>query len=236
MSSWDRFSGEVCGVVSETRRAGADTIAMLHRAMSVYSDGIEITPSGKRKDSRLLQMGFLSQSFNSLFAATDAAVNGLYFQSLGLMRFVLESWATYWYLEKFPNEADRWLSDLKEKQPPTVETMLKKIDHPTKDTKKNAKGHRSTLNRFVHSDSFAVHYLLEVEKSAVAVRWGVVFDHGKFEACCLEIALWLGNMLDALSRGIPASHKWHKSYSGVASEILEFADQVQERARRKTSN
>lgn len=225
-SGWDTSVGEACQVESETIRKKSREVELLHRAMSLYAGALDSIPPRESDPAALIQMGFISQSFNSLFSAIQAAKQGLYFQSLGSMRFVFESWVTIQYLAKFPSEAEKWSNRPGGPRPPKVDTMHNKISHVSRAAKKHTGAHRTTLSRFVHSDPFAVHYLLGDDSSGTVVHWGMVYDARSFDACCFEIALWLGIMLSALGAFVPDNSEWHVEFRYVAEAILKLVDEA----------
>lgn len=229
VSLWDESVGEACSVESQTAQNNANELSLLHRGMALYGEALEIAPPRPADDAARLQMGFISQSFNSLFASIQLSKQGLYFQSLGTMRFIFESWVTVRYLEVTPKDAAKWSNRNGAPGPPKVDTMLKAIDHGSKEAKKNVGAHRSTLSRFVHSDPFAVNYLFEDGAGGPEVRWGMKYDQQSFAVSCFEIALWLGLMLTAIGSFLPDESDWHGAYKDVASELLYLVDGIREK-------
>lgn len=235
-SGWRTACEEARIVEDETSRSDAVGLGVLHEGMNVFFAGMELANPQNDDPARLLQMGFISQSFNTLFLAVRAASMGLHVQAIGLMRFVFEYWATYWYLNSHPENADRWLGDAKDRKPPKLESMLKGMKHPDAETEQKARSHRSTLHRFAHSDSFAVNYLFDDDGGNRVVRWGVTYDQGKCEASFCTIAVELGHMLDALSQFVAKESEWHSKNASVTERLVSYIDGVQERHRRTNSN
>lgn len=195
---------------------------MLQDAIAIYAEGMEAAPSQSGGPALALQMGFVSQAHNTLILAAMALERGFYHQSMGLMRFVSEAWLTYWYLEKFPAEADRWSEHEKSRRPPKAETMLKRIDHPDPSTESHVRMHKAALSRFVHSDSYAVNCLFANEPSVLAVCCGLKFDQGLFDAASMELTLWLGNMLHVVAQHVPLGTEWRSRAAQSLTELLEY--------------
>lgn len=85
-SGWETTRREVCAVEEETYHRSAEGITALHDGMSIFVAGVDLAKPQDDEPARMLQMGFISQSFNTLFLAIRAASMGLHFQAIGLMR------------------------------------------------------------------------------------------------------------------------------------------------------
>lgn len=226
---WQEQLMEIQAVEAATVAANPGPLDLLHRGMGLYVQGMDTATKIDASDARLVQMGFISQAFNTIYSAYCLARQGLYFQATGLIRFVYESWVTIWYLQQHPDEARRWTAPKEQNKPPKVERMLNKIQHEEKHLKKKAADHRQALNSFVHSDSLAVRYLFDQDGDQLVVRWGAEYSFEKFEGSCYAVAVWLGQMLDAVSLFVPEGNEWHKANASFTADVLAFLDDVQDR-------
>lgn len=152
------------------------------------------------------------------------AVTGFYIQALIPLRHVYESWLSFWYLAKYPQDAERWLDPTWKMRPPKAETMRKRMDHPSKHIKSKLGEFYKEMHRFAHVDPVAVLSTLDREGEKTVIEVGVRFKNDSFEACAYGISLWLGNCLDALSTMVPVGHDWHDEQQTSIEDILAFID------------
>jgi hypothetical protein len=223
---WINFQSEINGVMQETTRRYPDELQFIQKGLGLFYIGLSAIPVFKNSDDKIVQFGFLSQSFNSLYSTIDLTNKGLYFQALSNFRFIFESWITYWYVEQYSDEAGRWLEP--NKKPPKIETMIKKIEHSSKKIKKIIGDYRTQFSRFVHSDGIAIRNLIEVDHNELVIYLGVKFDKKRYFICCYEITHWTWNMLDALARLIPEKNEWHRDFQLFTVESHNLLDKIQD--------
>lgn len=219
LNDLDSEAREVCRL---TRSQSSVTVDLLHRALSLYAHGMPLGQAPDSTDATLARMGVISQNFNSLKTSVDLACRGYYLQSMGLLRNVYENWLAFWYLSKYPAEAERWLNPNWDSCPPKAGTMKDKIDHPSKSMKAKLGQFYAELCRFAHTDPVAILPLLSAREGERTVHFGVMYDESLFGACAYAISLWVGNMLEVLSLWIPEASDWHGQKSKVVGDLLTF--------------
>lgn len=224
---WPQVEAQADQVRSVTIARQGNALALVHDAIGIYAEAVTLVPRSGTSPALIVQNSFLAQALNTLSLASHAMACGYYFQTIGMARFLLECWAVYWFVQAHPKESECWFVNESGKKPPKVETMLKRIDHPTPHTKAQASAHRSMLNRFAHTDSAAISHLIEQDGDDIVIRWGVTYNDGKFKACVLAMAAWVGSLLDARSRAVPDGHEWHGRHQAVAARLIEYIDTVQ---------
>ena len=218
------MESEACEVYHLTSSKLRGTVDLLQRALSLYALGMSLGHAPDNTDATLARMGLISQNFNSLKTAVDLVCRGYYLQSMGLMRNIYENWLAFWYLSKYPAEAERWLDARWDSQPPKAETMKNKIDHPSKSMKAKLGEFNAELCRFAHTDPVAIIPLLSAREGERTVHFGVTYDARLFNGCAYSISLWLGNMLEVLSLWIPEGSDWHEQKGRLVDEFLAFID------------
>ncbi len=223
---WINFQHEINWVMQETTRHYPNELQFIQKGLSLFYLGLETIPSTKKSDDKIVQFGFLSQSFNSLYSSIDLTSKGLYFQALSNFRFIFESWITYWYVEQNPHEASRWLEP--SKKPPKIEKMRNAIEHPSKMDKKITGDYRTQFSHFVHSDGRAIQNLIKLDRDELVIYLGVKFDKKRYFICCYEITHWTWNILDALGRLIPEKDGWHKDFKLFTNETHKFLVKIQQ--------
>jgi len=222
MDYWSRIEEETRLVQEATTSRSSSTVSLLHKVFSHYAEAFSLVKPSEDTKAAIVRMGLISQNFNTLRLALDAATSGYYLQSIVLLRNVYENWLAFWYVAKFPEQSGLWLDPRWDRRPPKAETMRNKIDHPTKETKSKLQGFYEELNRFAHTDPAAVLSRLRIIEGRPLVWVGVEYKPDDFAACSYALLLWLGNMLDAISSWIPETHDWYCRYQGIMDEILQF--------------
>ncbi|HIJ53797.1 MAG TPA: hypothetical protein HPP66_11675 [Planctomycetes bacterium] len=218
------MESEACEVSRLTSSKSRGIVNLLQRALSIYAFGMSLGHAPDNTDATLARMGLISQNFNSLKAAVDLACRGYYLQTMGLLRNVYENWLAFWYLSKYPAEAERWLHASWDSQPPKAETMKNKINHPSKSMKAKLGELNAELCRFAHTDPVAILPLLSACEGETTVHFGVTYNARLFSGCAYGISLWMGNMLDVLALWIPEGSDWHKQKVRLMDELLAFIE------------
>lgn len=224
-SHWSSFEANGDQIQDQTASECSREFDLLKRAFDLYSEGFSAIPKSGNGKAMVARLALLSQNLNSFHVMINSASRGFYIQSLIPLRNVFENWLAFWYLEKFPDEADRWLDPTWQMRPPKAETMRNKIDHPSQQTKSKLKDFYDELNRFAHTDPAAILSILEQEGEKTYIGVGIRFDVDNCRACAYGLFLWIGNCLDALSIVIPDSHEWQGQCHSIADEILQFIDE-----------
>jgi len=221
---WATFEGVSSSIHTRSKAEAPREYDLLTSTFSLYSSAIDALPQTGDGPALIAQGAFLSQALNTIWAMISLAVRGFYIQSLIPLRHTYESWLSFWYLAKFPDEAMRWLNPTWQMRPPNAETMRNRIDHPTKLTKTRLGEFQKELHRFTHLDPVALLSRLESEGEKTVIRVGVKFDIPSLRACTYGILLWLGNLLDAMSSLVPQNHQWHTAHAEATEAILRFID------------
>lgn len=222
MDYWKKVEEEISLTQENTTAYSATTWGLLRETITHYAEAFPLAKPIEEPKAAPARMGLVSQNFNSLKVAVDLAMRGYYIQSIILLRNVYENWLAFWYLAKFPDEADLWLDPRWDRRPPSAETMKNNIDHPTSEAKSKLHGLKQELDRFAHTDPVAVLSRLRTFKGQTVVSVGVEYRAMDFDVCAYSILLWSGNMLDAISSWIPSTHDWNKKYQLISDKILEF--------------
>jgi hypothetical protein len=224
---WQILEDDARKIATQTETECGRELNVLTSAFNLYSEAffkIPASASGESVNSRVARLAILSQNHNSFHVMISSAVRGFYIQSLIPLRHAYENWLAFWYLAKFPEEAHRWLDPTWEMRPPNVETMLKKIDHPSKQSKSRLREFIKELNRFAHTDPAVVLSRLETECDKALIGVGVRFDSENFRAYAYGFSLWIGYCIDALSSLVPPADDWHDHHKVVSEDILGLID------------
>lgn len=222
MDYWHKVEEEASKTKEKTLANSEKTWQLLRDAITLYAEGFPLAKTREETAAALAKMGLISQNFNFLKAATDLAVKGYYIQSISLLRNVYENWLAFWYLAKYPDDANLWLDSRWDQRPPNAETMKNRIDHPDGEAKLNLQDFKKVLDRFAHTDPVYVLSRLRLIDGQTVVGVGVEYIEEHFDGNAYYILMWLGNMLDAISRWILDAPDWSKRYKSISEKILEF--------------
>lgn len=225
MSYWANFRQVAASIQDETEATCKGEFELLISLFNLFSDGFDAFPKTGDGEALIARGAILSQTLNTFGAMIDLATTGLYIQSLIPLRHVYESWLSFWYLAKYPQDAMKWLNPTWEMRPPNAETMRNRIEHPSKEAKSKLGEFQKEMHRFVHIDPAAVVSRLDREGETTIIGVGTRFDSRSFRACTYGISLWLGNCLDAISSLIPEEHDWHSEYQTTIDAILSFIEE-----------
>ncbi len=228
MDYWDLATAETQRVYDATIQGSSSEVNLVRRAISLHAEAFSIAEDPAEPKAATVRKALVSHNFNTLKLALDAAIRGYYVQSIALLRNVYENWLAFWYLAKFPQEADRWLNRSWNQRPPKAESMRNKIDHPSKENKSKLHDFYEELSRFDHTDPVAVLSRIEIVTNKPVIRVGVQYDHNDFAACTYALCLWTGNMLDALASIVPSANLWHQKYDRIGSELLGHIEKYNE--------
>ena len=221
---WATFERVADTIYTRTKEECPREHELLTSMFSLYSSAFDALPQTGDGPAPIARVAILSQTLNTFWAMISLAVRGFYIQSLIPLRHTYESWLSFWYLAKFPEDAMRWLNPTRQMRPPKAETMRNRIDHPSKATKSRLGEFQEELHRFAHIDPVALISRLETEGEKTIIGIGVQFDIDSFRACTYGILLWLGNLLDAVSSLVPAEHQWHTAHAEAIEAILQFIE------------
>jgi hypothetical protein len=222
---WNRLEREASQIVQLTLSKCEREFCLITQAFDQYCSAFESIPPSSNGAAQIVRLALLSQNLNTFHVMINCASRGCYIQTLLPLRHVYEAWLSFWYLAKYPDEAQRWLDPTWKTRPPKAETMLNKIDHPSRHIKSKLKDFYEELNRFAHIDPAAVLSRLRHEDQTTSIGVGVRFDADDFRACTYGLSLWMGNSLDAISSLVPDGHQWHAKYQPVMEHILQFIDE-----------
>ena len=199
------------------------TVNIMQKTLGLYAQALSLIRTNEEPKVALVRMSLVSQNFNTLNLTVDSAIRGYYIQSMILLRNVYENWLAFWYLAKFPGDAEIWLDP--NRHPPKAETMRNKVDFVSHETKSELHDFRDELNRFTYTDSIAVLTRLRKDRGKTFVRAGVEFHPVELDACASSILFWSANMLIAINSWIPKTQEdWHNSNKSILDEIGEFQD------------
>jgi hypothetical protein len=221
---WRGLKADAREIAAQTESDCGRELNVLTSAFNLYSEAFARIPASGNGESTVTRLAILSQNLNSFHVMISSAVQGFYIQSLVPLRHVYENWLAFWYLAKFPEEAHRWLDPTWEMRPPKADKMLKKIDHPSKQSQSKLRDFYTELNRFAHTDPAVVLSRLEREGDKILIGVGIRFDGEDFRACAYGFSLWIGNCLDAVSSVVPQTDDWHDHYKAVGEDILALID------------
>ena len=236
MDYWNAVKAEAHQVANYTMKDSLEEVDLLRLAMSLYAEAFTIANDPAEPKAATVRKALISQNFNTLNLSIDAAFQGYYVQSIALLRNVYENWLAFWYLAKYPQEANYWLNPSWEQRPPKAETMRNKIDHPTKETKSKLHGFHEELSRFDHTDPVAVLSRIEMVESDLKVRVGVRYDRNNFGACTYALCLWVGNALDTIASTILPEYEWHEKYAALGNELVTYIEKYDENYTAKTAD
>jgi len=215
---WQSTIEETEKILQKTEHECNPEFILLADSLSLYSSAFHVMPANGDGDVRIVQLALISQGLNTLRTSVHAASTGYYIQSLIPLRHVYESWLSFWYLVKFPQKADQWLTP--RKRPPSASEMLEKIEHPSDDIKSKVREFYGELNRFVHVDPVAAISRIHGNEEKTVIEIGVRFNAEDFRACTYGISLWIGMMLDAMSSFVSSESEWHTQHKVIADRIV----------------
>lgn len=221
---WQGFEGDAIRIAEQTASECGRELNTLKEAFNLYSDAFDRVPPTGNGGAQVARFALLSQNLNSCHVIISSAARGFYIQSLVPLRHVYENWLSFWYLAKFPEEAQRWLDPTWQMRPPKAETMQKGIDHPSKQSKSKLGDFYQELNRFAHTDPASVLSRLQQESEKTLIGVGIRFNADDFRACAYGFSLWIGYSLDAISSLVPQDNDWHSRHAAVREEILSLID------------
>ncbi len=222
---WATFEQVASSVHDQTKAECEGEYELLTSLFSFYSRGFDALPQEGDGAALIARGAILSQTLNTFWAMIDLAVKGFYIQSLIPLRHVYESWLSFLYLAKYPDDAVRWLNPTWEMRPPKAETMRNRIDLPSKEIKTKLGEFQTEMHRFAHIDPSAVLSRLKREGEKTIIGIGARFENDSFRVCTYGISQWLGNCLNVLSSMIPRDHEWHTEYGGSIDAIRSFIDE-----------
>lgn len=224
MDYWSILTDDASAIEKQTETGCPTELSLLKDAFNLFADVFQAIPLTGGGPAVAARMATLSQGLNSYRTMISSALQGFYIQALIPLRHAYEGWLSFWYLAKYPEEADRWLNPTWEMRPPKAETMLNKIDHPTKDMKSRIREFYEELNRFAHIDPVATLSRIHHEGEKAYIGVGIRYSAEDFRMCSYGILLWLGNYLDAASSVVPQGNGWHSRYETIEERILAFID------------
>ncbi len=223
MDGWKKIEEGVSLTQNLSFESSLETVNVMQKTLGLYAHALSLIKTTEEPKVALVRMSLVSQNLNTLSLAVDSAIMGYYIQSMILLRNVYENWLAFWYLAKFPGDAEIWLDP--NRYPLKAETMRNKVEFVSHETKAKLHDFRSELNRFNHTDSIAVLSRLRKDREKTFVRSGVEFHPVELDACASSILFWSANMLIAMNSWIPKNHEdWHISYKSILDEIVEFQD------------
>jgi len=222
---WRGLEVDATRIAQRTQSECERELNVLASAFNLYSEAFARIPESGNGEATIARLAILSQSLNSFHVMISSAVRGFYVQSLVPLRDAYENWLSFWYLAKFPEEAFRWLDPTWEMRPPKAETMLKSIDHPSKQSQSKLRDFYTELNRFAHTDPAVVLSRLERQGDKTMIGVGIRFDPEHFQVCAYAFSLWIGNFLDAVSSVVPQADAWHDNHKAVGEEILSLIEE-----------
>jgi hypothetical protein len=228
MDYWNAVSGEAQRVYETTMQHSSAEATLLRQALSLYAEAFAIADDPAEPKAATARKALVSHNFNTLNLAFDAALRGYYVQSTALLRNIHENWLAFWYLAKYPQEADYWLNPSWEQRPPKAETMRNKIDHPSKEAKSKLHGFYKELSRLDHTDPAAVLSRIELFENKPVIRVGVRYDQDDFAACAYGICLWAGNTLDTIASIVAPDNKWHEKHAKLGDKLLAYIEKYNE--------
>jgi hypothetical protein len=225
MQYWNIAYTQEDKVKKNTESNSSVEISLIRRALSVYAEAFtcvdaEGIKARESPDQSTARMGLVSQNFNTLMTSIGVANAGYYIQSLILLRNVFENWLAFWYLAKYPVEAEKWLNPNAYR--PSIETIRKKIDHPSKEDKQTSKTLYHVLSHFAHTDPVAILERLEQRGNESIMKVGVRYEKKDFSTCCQFIVFWIDCMLEAISYWIAKENTWHSRNKEIRAEIETF--------------
>jgi len=215
---WKRTVSETNEILQKTEQECKPEFMLLTDSLSLYASAFHAMPSKGDGDALIARLALLSQSLNTLRTSIYAASTGYYIQSLIPLRHVYETWLSFWYLAKFPNEAMKWLTP--RTRPPSAKELLDKIDHPSEDVKSQVREFYGELNRFVHVDPVTAISRIHGNEEKTMIDVGIRFNAEDFRACAYGIVLWVGMMLDAVSSLVSSEDAWHNEHKAIADRIV----------------
>ena len=137
MDYWNRLRSSEDNVINQTLNDNSVEHSLIRDTLSLLIRGLEIVPPPEINDHALLaRVTLLSQNLNNFMVVFDCSRRGYYVQAISLLRIVYYNWLSFWYLAKYPDDAQLWLDPSQDRKLPTAETMRNKIDHPSKCIKK----------------------------------------------------------------------------------------------------
>lgn len=234
MEYWNAMTAEAQHVYDKTMQHSSDEVALLRKAISLYAEAFKIADDLAEPKAATARKALVSHNFNTLNLAFDAALRGYYVQSIALLRNIYENWLAFWYLAKYPQEAECWLNPSWKQRPPKAETMRNKINHPSKKAKSKLHGFYEELSRFDHTDPAAVLSRIEMVENKPVIRVGVRYDRDDFAACTYGLCLWAGNALDTIASIVPPKNKWHEKHAKLGDELLTCINKYNENHVEKT--
>jgi len=224
MDYWSTLARDASAIGKQTEASSPAELSLVKDCFNLFAgafQAIPLTPGGPAVAAR---MAILSQALNSFRTMISSAAEGFYIQALIPLRHAYEGWLSFWYLAKFPEEAERWLNPTWEMRPPKAETMLNKIDHPAREMKSRIREFYEELNRFAHIDPVAILSRIHHAGEKTYIGVGIRYSTDEFQTCAYGILLWLGNYLDAASSVVPQEDEWHSQYKAVEARILGFIE------------
>jgi hypothetical protein len=226
---WTNFDRAATSIREKTRANCPTEFNLLISLFELFSDSFDAVPQTGDGEALIARQAILSQTLNTCRVMVDLVTSGFYIQSLIPLRHVFESWLSFWYLAKYPEDAKFWLDTSWEMRPPKSETMRNRIDHPSKETKSKLGEFQKEMHRFAHIDPVAVISRLKKEGERTIIGVGVNFDTESFLACTYGIAQWIGNCLDAMSSMIPKDHPWQTRHGDSVDATRRFIDDYNKR-------
>lgn len=222
MDYWSILARDASEIQRQTEASCPAELSLLKDSFNLFAGAFESIPLTAGGPAVAARMAILSQALNSFRTMISSASEGFYIQTLIPLRHAYEGWLSFWYMAKYPEEAERWLNPTWEMRPPKAETMLNNIDHPAKEMKSRIREFYGELNRFAHIDPVAVLSRIHHEGEKAYIGVGIRFSADDFRTCAYGVLLWLGNYLDAASSVVPQTHEWHSQHKDVEARILAF--------------
>jgi hypothetical protein len=218
---WSQTLDVSSRILEQTTKENEAELMLLSDSLALYESAFRILPTGTG-EANIARLALLSQGLNTLHTSVYMASIGYYIQALIPLRHVYESWLSFWYLAKFPDQAEKWLTP--QVRPPSAKILLDNIDHPSDVDKSKIREFYGELNRFVHVDPVAAISLLHHDSGNTVINIGVRYNPGDFSACAYGISLWIGMMLDAVASFVPDGNTWHTEHEAIADRIVAFIE------------
>lgn len=144
-----------------------------------------------------VQFALFAQAVNHQLAMYDLALDGFYFEALGLVRPCVERWLAWWYVEATPDDATRFLH--MSETTPDWNAMLQAVERGNQD--QFVRDWRKWLNKLAHVDRATLGMMWEpTNKENPLIRLGPVFSQELLEDCVGEAAAVIPPLLEIPDR------------------------------------
>ncbi len=149
-------------------------------ALLVHGNDGTADLSGKRHDEgvNFLKILLLTEAFNNMWMGREAAVTGYPVQAMALCRCALEDWATLGWVDKHPDDENRWLWDIYEEyeQPTDYAPKFKAMFDELGESGRVGQEAYETLSKFAHPRSTGLRWLIHAEGGNTYFHAGSYFS------------------------------------------------------------